>query len=229
MKEHLRFFGADKVKEIAVFMIVMLDITLLPVLILSYRPIDSLITVPLLILTHLWFLRMIIVEPFKLQLETMLYLGVLGAVGTISHYIALLKIIYSLSNESTLTLLATATFITAGSLYVMSSHQIKKYRKLDYERDEDKQWYNKKIFYPFLYGSPVLGYLIVQTNNNAQQHVMFIPILLSLSGILVMIYFASRFLHKYMFMKKNPHLLRYHRPIGKEKKKYMNKKGFEIK
>lgn len=164
------------------------------------------ITFPLLILIHLWAIRLLIKNPYSIQFETVLFIGFWGAVGGICYFILAQKIAYfNLGIESAVYyVIVSVGYIIAAIILI--GYQVKKYANIK------KQGNNGKRRSYSRYGvvvalAPALGYLIAQNSKRKSEYLMYCIILaVSLLFCILLTYFSAKYFHKFFFMKANKHL-----------------------
>lgn len=76
--------------------------------------------------------------------------------------------------------------------------------------------------------SPAIGYMVAQSVQETIVLQQFFSLIIVYISVILLMYAAAKFLHRYFFMKANMDFVNYHPYPNKEKKKLI-KQGVEIK
>ena len=205
-RKHLEFIDATNAKAAVWAIILLLYDTALLVGLTSIGEMTYFwIVLPIAIVLHLWGLRLLFKNAYSTQMEMLLFIGVLGVIGSITSFILIMGLsIHTLSIASMVYYSILCLVLVASTVLVIQS-QLNKYKSDPTEKDQ----VNKRSKYKsLLYIGPGLGIVIAGVTRDTNIYVeTFATIGIIFILYLVYVYFASRFIHKYFFIKKNMHLV----------------------
>lgn len=181
---------------------------------------------PLIIIIHLWAIRLILKNPYSTQYEGILFMSASSIIGAITYYILIHGIsFYTLEISSVL------YYVTINVVIFIASYLIIKYQIDKYTGDPTKERVKKNPsqFTIALYsGAPAVGLILAYATGDTAVLKHYVTLGFILLFLLFFVYFAAKFTHRYFFMKVNIDYVTLEQPSKKEKIKLM-KKGVEIK
>ncbi|MDY0406758.1 hypothetical protein P5G51_016580 [Virgibacillus sp. 179-BFC.A HS] len=131
VNQHLSFLDTDNIKFIvAAFTFILLDLGTFPLL-YPKIPIIYYIAIPLLVFIHLWALRILIKNPFSTQFESLIYIGVLGVVGTICYFMLVQKTAYMNLGIRNLFYYVISTVLYLFIIGILAYYQIQRYSNIN--------------------------------------------------------------------------------------------------
>ncbi|WP_026909133.1 hypothetical protein [Paucisalibacillus globulus] len=225
-KEHLLFVDIINVKSSVVTVILVLyDLPLAAGLLSIYKLEFLWILMPFIIILHLWGIRLLVKNPYSTQFETIRFIGTLGVIGTLTFFIIANGMsIFAFHINSILYygLINLSLLITS---YILVKYQIDKYSG---DPTKEGKKHDQSKYMGLLSVSPAIGYLLALStkgNSTLQLAIMMIMIFFL---ILLYVYVAAKFIHRYYFMKTNIDIVILQTPTKKEYKE-LREKGVEIK
>ncbi|MBU5465369.1 hypothetical protein KQI49_00825 [Virgibacillus sp. MSJ-26] len=225
----LSFVDIDNVKwGSATFVLILYDLPLL-LSFLALMKIEFLwIMVPFAIILNLWCLRLLIKNPYSTQIETIKFLGGYGAIGAITFYTIFQVISYFSLNIYSIMYYIILNFAIIISSYVIIKYQITKFKDIHLKlKYSDKN--NKNSRYATVIAIvPALGYIVGQFVGEAEILKYYYVLGVDFFLTLLCVYIATKFIHRYYFMKANMDYVVFQKPNKREKKE-LNKKGIVIK
>lgn len=196
-------------------------IGLLSILKLEYLLIVS----PLIIIIHLWSVRLLIKNPYSTQFEMILFLGVFGLIGSLTLYFMVLGLSYYVLSVTSIYFYFFITLSLVILSYLLVKYQIDKYSK-DPLQKPVSQKQSKYLGVAIL--APAIGYILGQSVQDTLILKHLIAVIVMYFFVLFNVYIAAKFLHRFFFMKANMDYVTFQKPSKKEKKE-LNKKGVVIK
>lgn len=209
IQEHLLLPNTFQIKSIiAVYTFILLNFSIIPLIFPNYFILSS-TAIPLIVVVNLWCLVLLLKNVYKIQISVLLFLGVFGVVGTISYYLLFYKYVFLLLGNENVYFLGTSfiallLFIIYFMVYYSNLHKIKSKSPTNINRGLSATL------------APVIGYVLYQFVSNHSNEAV-----LSLMGVIFYIftlffaYTAVKFIHKYMFIKANIHLVKLEKPLKK--------------
>lgn len=227
-KKHLEFIDATSAKAAVWAIILLLYDTSLLVGLPSIEESRYLWGIsPMALVVHLWGLRLLFKNAYSTQMEMVLFIGVLGLIGSMTSFLLILGLsIHTLSITSMLYYIIMCLVVIVSTVFVIQL-QINKYKG----DPKGKNQVNKGSKYKtLLYIGPGLGVVIAGLTRDTNIYIETIAIIgIIFMMYLVYVYFASRFIHKYFFIKANMHLVTFQKPNKKKDQIQLNKKRVKIK
>ncbi|WP_144704981.1 hypothetical protein [Fictibacillus phosphorivorans] len=204
--EHLSFTDTDQVK-FGVFgsTFVMLDLLIILPLLFPYHELSFWLTIPFLLLINLWALTMLLRKAEGLHFEFILFVGCLGAVGSLCYFILVQKIAYIVLNIHSNNFFVMSLIIYLAFFLFQIWFQNKKYCSInsDFLQFKDMPWHFKALTW-----SVPLGYIIAHYFISKSEVIMTtIMLLVYLMFSIFFTYVSVKFFHRYLFMKANSHFL----------------------
>lgn len=224
--QHLEFIDTMNVKWSILGLV--LTVYNLPLLIslLSIMKVEFLwILSPLIIILHIWGGRLLIKNTYSTQLETILFIGVFGIIGAVTSLIMVQGLSFYVLNISSFIYYTIINLTIVILSLILVKAQINTYSKTIFEKKERKK---QSKMTGLLIAAPVLGYVIANLTGDTLVLKHYITLGMNLAIYFVYIYLATKFLHKYLFIKTNLDYVRFQRPNKKEMKK-LTSKGVVIK
>ncbi|WP_273853483.1 hypothetical protein [Guptibacillus spartinae] len=225
MKVHLLLISPQNTKVVVIgYCFILLDFCLIPLL----TPINTIIniaTIPFLLFINLWAIRLLVKNPYTTQMETILFLGVTSFIGAISYLITSMKVSYLFFGITSIWYFLVLSLVYFTVISIAINFQIKKFSSINDSLDESKKWYNNKNFLSLITVGPGIGYILffATKKNELFMHTLF---LIACIGLTILFsYISTKYIHKYMFMKVNNHLLIIQKPSDKKKRKAYENKG----
>ncbi|MDQ0221245.1 hypothetical protein ELQ35_20885 [Peribacillus cavernae] len=206
IREHLQPFSTLQIKVIiGAFTFIGLDALVLIPLLFPVIKLVLYITIPLLIFISVWGIWLLIRNAENTELESLLFLGYLGIIGSLCYFILILKYSFMLGIISPIYYVGSF-LIYISLIYLFFRHQFKKYSTLEKKLPKKTPAWQ----YTLVTISVPAGYI-------AAQYIMgFTPsILLSIMSVVYFvfcifyIFILSRSFHKYFFIKANIHLVKF--------------------
>ena len=225
-KKHLQFIDTMNVKSSLVIIILLLfDLPITIGLASTMNWFFLWILAPLIVIIHLWTIRLLIKNPYSTQFEVIRYTGVLGIVGAFSFLLLSQGMAYiSLYISSSLFyMIVNITFLIMS--YILIKYQIIRYSE-NQRKEQQKSDQSKYIGLMII--SPAIGLILFQLTKDTSLLQLTIMVALIYLLSLFYVYVAAKFIHKYLFMKVNIDYVTFQTPIKKEYKKF-KEKGIEIK
>ncbi|MBY7142364.1 hypothetical protein KFZ56_04495 [Virgibacillus sp. NKC19-3] len=226
VKEQLGFISVEDVKSSVVVMVLIIyDVPLLLALLSIYKLEFLWIVSPFILILHLWAIRLLIKDPYSTQFEMVLFMGMWGSFGAISLFILIQGMSYYTLQITSLFYYIIMNVASIVLMYIYVRYQINKYAG-DPTRERKRS--NQSKYMGLLTASPAIGYILGQSmqETTVLKHV-FATVVIYFFVILFM-YIASKFLHRYFFIRANMDYVNYHPYSNKEKNK-LKKQGMEIK
>lgn len=225
--EQLRPLSPSDIKSgAAIYVFILYDLNLIFFL-LTIMKIEILwLLSPLIIIIHLWVIRLMLKNPYSTQFESVLFMSVSSIIGTISLYIFVHGMsLYVLDISFVLYYVMINVIIFVAS-YLLIKYQIDKYSG-DPTKERVKK--NPSQFTIALYsGAPAVGLILAYATGDTAVLKHYVSLGVSFLFLFFFVYFAAKFTHRYFFMKANIDYVTLEQPSKKEKIKLM-KKGVEIK
>lgn len=227
-RKHLEFIDATEAKA-AVWTIILLLYD--PSLLVGLTSIGEItyhwIVLPMALVLHSWGLRLLFKNAYATQMEMVLFIGVLGLIGSVTSFFLMIGLtIHTLSITSILYCIPMCLVLVVSTFFVIQS-QLHKYKGNPKEQVQvNKQFKYKSL----LYIGPSLGVVIAGVTRDTNMYIETIATIgIIFMLYLVYVYFASRFIHKYFFIKANMHVVTFQKPSNKNEQMQLNKKGIKIK
>ncbi|WP_203289454.1 hypothetical protein [Metabacillus sp. cB07] len=188
---------------ISVFTLFMIDFLLLfPMLALGVN-IFTYLTVPLIAILNIWALALLFRNVEKTQVESIQFIMFLGLTGSWGFFLLSLKFAY-MSGVITWVYYAVMTVLYITSIFIFFYKQLNSYwKEFKEDRKDTPRWH-----YVVLSAGPPIGYILAQFLMGLGEDVTLIV----MTGILIMFsvfftYLMTKSIHKYLFVKNNPHLV----------------------
>lgn len=225
VRGHLMFHSPLDIKwSLGAFVILLYDLPLLFVLLTLMKVGLLWLFLPFILILNVWYIRILIKNPYSTQLESVGFMGAYGICGTITFFIIMQVIPYELLNTDTILYYVIMNALTLSSMYFIIRNQIVKYRNINYGDESGKRRENKQSKYTgILVVVPVIGYFLGQNVSRSSLFEYFYTIGISFFFTLLSVYIGAKFVHKYFFMKANMNYVRYEKPSKQEKKELSNK------
>lgn len=177
---------------------------IIPLLYPTYK-ILLFVTLPLIGMINLWAFSLLIRKREKTQMESLLFLGSLGIVGSFCYFILAMKYNYIIGIQSPI------YFISMFLIYLLFTvfffrNEHKKYSSLQaIDKKKSPSWH-----YSLAVIAPGAGYIFSHYLMGLGSSLELTIMSVIYWGISVTyIFIFSRGLHKYLFIKKNIHLVRF--------------------
>ncbi|WEG15247.1 hypothetical protein PQ478_11920 [Alkalihalophilus pseudofirmus] len=222
IQQHLHVFASFQTKQIiGGFTFILLNFSLFPLLV-PFTYLYAALTVPLIIIINLWSIYLLFRSPYTIQVHVFLFLGMLSIVAAWAYTVAVQKYAYIILNVQGPLFLFLTVGIQVVLIVVMYLYYKGKMLNLDGQRNIKQP---SKLTY-ILYGAgPALGYIFY--HQVAKQSEM--AMLMALLGVfymfaLVFSYTSVKFIHKYLFMRANSHLVKLEKPLKKSKQHHIEVK-----
>lgn len=226
-QKHLQFIDPTNAKAAVWAIILLLYDPLLLVGLTSIGKMTYLwMTLPMILVLHLWGLRLLFKNAYTTQMEMVLFTGILGWIGAITSSLLIIGLsVHTLSLTSMLYYIIMVLILVISSIFIIKS-QLDTYKR-DPCEELDKQ---SSKYKGLLYIGPGLGIVLAGVTRDTNVYIeTFTTIGIIFILFLLYVYFAARFIHKYLFMKANVHLVTFQRPSKKKDRIQLSKKGVEIK
>ena len=229
VKEQLRFVYPEGVKwGSATFVLFLYDIPLGLSFIALMKMEFVWLILPFALILHIWCLRLLIKNPYSTQFEMIRFMGVYGVIGAITLFIMLQAISYFTMNIHSIMYYVLLNLAIIVGSYIIIKYQIVKYKDihLKLEQKEKKKITSKDSAVIAI--TPVLGLMVGRFVGKTEVLKYYYVLAVDIFLIMLFIYFAAKFIHRYFFMKANMRFVSYEEPTKKEKKKLIEK-GVEFK
>ena len=226
-QKHLQFIDPTNAKAAVWAIILLLYDPLLLVGLTSIGKMTYLwMALPMILVLHFWGLRLLFKNRYSTQMEMVLFTGILGLIGAITSFLLIIGLsVYTLSLTSILYYIIIVLILVISSVFMIKS-QLDTYKR-DPCEELDKPPSNYK---GLLYIGPGLGIVLAGVTRDTNVYIeTFTTIGIIFMLYLLYIYFAARFIHKYLFMKANMHLVTFQKPSKKKDRIQLSRKDVEIK
>jgi len=224
--EQLGFIPTSDVKStVVVLIILMYDIPLAAGLLSIFKIEVLWVVAPLIIIIHLWGLRLLIKNPYSTQFEMVLLLGVYGVIGAISLFIVVQGMSFYVLNITSIYYYIVINFVTIFISSILVKYQIDKYSRDPLKEQESG---NQSKYIGLLALAPAIGYMLGQSAQDTFILKHFIALVVFYFFTLLNVYVAAKFIHRYYFMKANMDYVVFQKPSKRERKE-LDKKGVMIK
>ncbi|MDQ0221250.1 hypothetical protein ELQ35_20865 [Peribacillus cavernae] len=206
IKEQLDPFSTMQIKfVIASGTFFMLDLLIILPLLVPVIKAVLFITLPLLIFISLWAIWLLVRKAEDTELESLLFLGCLGIVGSICYFVLSLKYSFMLGIDSPLYYFISIV-IFGFIIFLFIRHQVKRYSSLERERTKE----TPKWHYRVLSISVPAGYLVAHYIMGLSGGFMLSFMTVVFFGMSIFyIFVLAKYLYKYFFIKTNIHLVRF--------------------
>lgn len=206
IKQQLDPFSTMQIKfAISSITFFLLDLLIILPLIVPVIKVVIYITIPLLIFISIWAILLLLRKAEDTELESILFLGCLGIVGSICYFILALKYSYMLGIESPLYYIISI-IIFVLTVYLFIHHQIKRYSNLEKEKKKETPLWHYKV----LSISVPAGYLVAHyVMGISDGYVLSLMTVVFMGFSVFYIFILAKYLHKYLFIKANIHLVRF--------------------
>ncbi|WP_409290421.1 hypothetical protein [Peribacillus sp. SCS-37] len=183
----------------------MLDLFSLVPLLVPKQPLVFWVNVPLMIFISIWAIWLLIRKPEDTELEFVLFLGCLGGIGAVCYFTLALKYLY-LAEINSFFYFSALILMFVASIVLFFRHQFKRYASFSEEqKKKTPAWH-----YTFAYGAVPIGYVAGPYLANGPSGLPIIVlgiIFLIFSSFFIFLF--TKYVHKYIFMKTNIHLVRF--------------------
>ncbi|MFC7372595.1 hypothetical protein ACFQPF_13035 [Fictibacillus iocasae] len=203
LQEHLTFVPTDVTKQvIAVFTFILLDLVIAMPLLFPFVKTVLFVTIPVITVINIWAILLLLKDSTQTKFESLLYLGFLGAVGSFSYFVLILKMnFYALNVQSPILI---SISIIVYLVYVILLIYLRE-KNTSLSRNILKSKFNNLNI--IKWAAPT-GYILTQIMVNQTPQIMNSYMVVMYSFI--MFFFTNmgiKFLHRYLFMRNNPHLV----------------------
>jgi len=226
VKDHLEFIYVGDVKwSVAVLVLIIYDAPLLLGFSMLLKIELLWIVLPFVLIIHLWWIRLMIKNPYSTQLEVILFMGVWGALGGISLFITFVWVIFHVLQITSTVFYIIIAIVTIVLVYILVKYQLHKYSG---DPIKERKESNQYKYMGLVTASPGIGYLfyvLIEKNTMLEDIISMVSIYYF---AIICSYTAAKFLHRYFFMKANMNYVIY-QPHGNKKKEKLIKQGVEIK
>ncbi|WP_373895123.1 hypothetical protein [Virgibacillus sp. CBA3643] len=128
VKQQLEFTSVEDVRSsVIAFVFVMYDAPLLLGLLSIFKHEFLWIVSPLILILHLWGIRLVIKNPYSTQFEMVLFMGILGLFGAISLFIMVQGMSYYTLHITSVYYYIIINLTTILLTYIFVKYQIDKY------------------------------------------------------------------------------------------------------
>ncbi|PMC34353.1 hypothetical protein CJ195_24025 [Bacillus sp. UMB0899] len=190
---------------IGVLTFFLLDILILiPLLFPTYK-IVLYITIPLMVMINLWAFSLLFRKRENIQMESLLFLGYLGIVGSFSYFVLAMKYNYMVGIKSPIYYISMfLIYLLINFLFFRNEH--KKYSSLEVKgKKKTPAWQFGLAFI-----APSAGYIFAHYLIGLGSFLELSIMSVIYWGIsITYIFIFARSFHKYFFIKKNIHLVRF--------------------
>ena len=203
IQEGLLPYNTLQIKSIiGAFTFIGLDLLIILPLLYPLINIVLYVTIPLMILITIWAIYLLVRNPLDTEMESLLFMGCLGTVGSYCYFILILKYIF-MSGYDSPTYYIVITIIYLFTIYLFWRRQVNKYSSLEkIEKKETPVWHYKVVTVSLPAG--YLASLFIMRQYLSLVFI-FIIIMFTILAIAYIFFLASAF-HKYFFIKQNMHV-----------------------
>lgn len=221
---HLELLPIGNIKSaISLLTFLVLDlIVLLPMISDPFIKGLLMLIAPFIIFINIWAILLVIRNAYSTQLETVLFLGILGFITAISLLILSQKIAYFVVGMKSLLF-----FVICLIIYIVTVIYFIFYCNKVLSKESKKKKSTRQFSWPLLYTTPAIGYIVYHSFIKKSGYLHHVMILVFYLLGMLFIYISVKFLHKYLFIKNNSTFVVYQEPSKKEQKQ-ANEKGKEI-
>ncbi|MDX8289319.1 hypothetical protein SLL00_05925 [Metabacillus indicus] len=207
--EHLDYISHFQVKaQVGGFTFLLLDLFILLPLLTPQNNIFLWIIAPLLVFVSVWAIWILIRNVEKTELESILFLGCLGGVGSLSYFLIGLKYSYVLGISSFVYYLFSVLLYLLA-LFLFVRHYKNKFSTIEKRpKKTTPKWH-----YTVLSVSVPIGYILGHYLVGASEYLMLSVLTLIFYGFsLTYMFLFIKFLHKFLYIKTNYHFARFSKP-----------------
>ncbi|MCA0993826.1 hypothetical protein [Pseudalkalibacillus hwajinpoensis] len=229
MQEHLQpIHPEDTRKMVSMFCFLLLDGSLI-FLLVPYNETIAYSLIPFIGCINLWAIRLIIKNPFKTQLETLLFMICNFVMTAITYFILTVRLAYVYAEITNMWVYITFSIGIIFCILKLLRYQVIKYSKLDYKLKEHEKWYNSGTV---TFGAVLIWqggtFFLAVTSFQRLASIFELGVLLILM-VVSFCYFSVKYIHKYCFIKHNIDYFNYSVPSDKSKRVRYKKQGFQHK
>ncbi|MFB5283932.1 hypothetical protein [Peribacillus sp. Hz7] len=203
IQEGLTPFSTVQIKGmIFAYTFLLLDfLIIMPLLFPVIKPILY-VTFPLMAMINIWAIALLIRKPEKTEMESLLFIGGSGIIGSFCYFMLILKYSYMLGFISPIYYVIWF-IIYAALIYFFVRQQIKKYSSLEKQSEKKTPAWQ----YTLVSISVPAGYIVAQYVMSFSQSILLsIMMLVYWIFCIFFIFIMARSFHKYFFIKKNMHV-----------------------
>lgn len=184
-----------------------------------------LISLPVILIIHIWVIRLLIKNRYSTQMETVLFMGIFGLLGSISLFVMVMGMLYYTFEMTSLLSYILVGLTTLLFVFILVAYQIKKFSG---DPTKERKRTNQGKYAGLMGAAPGTGYLHSQTikGTGTLEDVFSVGVIYFLA--LFLFYFAAKFLHRYVYINTNMKYVVY-QPVTRKKRKKVMKQGLEIK
>ncbi|XQY92392.1 hypothetical protein ACNRWW_02815 [Metabacillus sp. HB246100] len=221
IKEGLAPFPVYQIKfMVCTFTFLMLDLViLLPLLFPVYKTV-LFVTIPPMVFMSIWAVWLLLRKPENTEMESLLFLGYIGIVGSFCYFVLTMKYHYMSGIQTPIYYIAMF-IVYLAMIYYFVRNEHKKYSSLkEKQAKQTPAWH-----YTVAAIGPGAGYIFAQYLMGLAPSMVLIIMSLVFFGIsIVFMFILARGFHKYFFIKQNIQYATFHNKRLKKKYK-MTKVG----
>ncbi|MCR6106929.1 hypothetical protein HXA34_11580 [Salipaludibacillus agaradhaerens] len=219
----LNFLGFEATFNIkftsATFTLIFLNLGLVYLLYLPFPMVVYYLVLPLIIMAHIWMIRLLCKNPYTVQYEFIWFMGIIGVIGSVLYLVLFQGIAYFMLGLSTLLFLFSSNVIFVIATFVFLKYQMNKYSDITKKRKTDYIYHSG-----LLTVGPGIGYIIGQAVMRHSEYLTWLVLFcIFLFFSLFLSYVAAKFIYKALFMRANWHLVVFQKPLKRDRKKFREK------
>lgn len=217
INDQLEFISVEDVRSsVIIFVFIMYDVLLILGLLSIFRLEFLWLVLPFVLIIHLWAMRLIIKNPYSTQFEMILFMGIWGALGAFTLFILVQGMLYYTLQISSLLFYIIINVTSIVLMYICIKYQFNKYGG---DPTKERKRSNQSKFIGVLTAAPAIGLILGQSVQETVilKHVISTAVIYFFAILLMFI--ATKFLHRYFFMKVNKKHVIYQPISNKERKK----------
>lgn len=225
IKEHLSFMFTLTIRAHVLILMLVLDFLVIVPLLYPVTPRLLYFLVPLLLFINGWSIRLLIVNPYSTQFEFIRYAACYGTISSIVFFSLSQKIsVYMLGLETNTLYYVLTTFLYLLSFIMFGVYQFWKYSRI-------RTGFKASSLYVGGVASvgPGLGYIFSRSIHQYEKLSNIVAVLCFYFLAVFWGFVGAKFIHKYLFMKKNKHLITYEKPPKSHYKRKLVSRDLKIK
>ncbi|WP_368505026.1 hypothetical protein AB3N04_05095 [Alkalihalophilus sp. As8PL] len=215
IQKHLQVLASFQTKQaLGSITFILFNLMLFPILV-PFMDLYAWLTLPLVVIMNGWCIYLMFRNTYTIQLHAFLYIGILSCVGAWGYFISTQKYAYHvLELQSPVFFLITAAGMAIVVFAILQYYK----KKMSDTSTKEKKRPTSTISYLLVGIAPGMGILFYHQVTKQSE----LSLVISMVGAFYIFavffaYFSVKFIHKYLFMRANRHLVRLEKPLKKSK------------
>jgi len=236
ISQQLYYVKTDEIRSsVCIMTYILIDLLIILPLLSPFIPIYVYLIAPLLLLLHVWSIRILIKNPYSVQLETLFYIAALSLAGMFSFFLIAQKIAYFYADIKDARFYFINTMLYMAATIGILFYRLNKFKDLSYEtliemkKAETAKEKKRNRFYPLLYAAPGLGVATMKFMRHEGRISNIFAVVCFWGLALFFSYTAIKFIHRILFIRVNLERAPVEIPSKKEYKKGIVKIDMKIK